>query len=147
MTLGIFSGLWISSSWFGYKYPRIPTVSFKHCRRTPRWTCIPMVNSGKKEILHMLYVQHGEPYGLSSRMKLWEKAKSINPAITQDDVRVFLRSNKTYTLHKLQNKKFPRQKIIASKPKVIMAADLADVRHIRKENNNNGWRTCLFKKQ
>ena len=87
----------------------------------------------------MLYMQHGEPYGLSSRMKLWEKAKSINPAITQDDVRVFLRSNKTYTLHKLQNKKFPRQKIIASKPKVIMAADLADVRHIRKENNNNGY--------
>ena len=87
----------------------------------------------------MLYMQHGEPYGLSSRMKLWEKAKSINPSITMDDVRAFLRSNKTYTLHKLQNKKFPRQKIIASKPKTIMAADLADVRHIRKENNNNGY--------
>ena len=98
-----------------------------------------MVNSGKKEILHKLYIQHGEPYGLSSRMKLWEKGKSINPSITLEDVRAFLRSNKTYTLHKLQNKKFPRQKIIASKPKTIMAADLADVRHIRKENDNNGY--------
>lgn len=98
-----------------------------------------MVNSRKKELLHTLYSQHNEPYGLSSQAKLWEKAKSINPAITRDDVFNFLRSNKTYTLHKLQTKKFPRQKIIASKPKVIMAADLADVRHIRKENNNIGY--------
>lgn len=98
-----------------------------------------MVNSRKKELLHTLYSQHNEPYGLSSQAKLWEKAKSINPAITRDDVFNFLRSNKTYTLHKLQTKKIPRQKIIASKPKVIMAADLADVRHIRKENNNIGY--------
>lgn len=97
------------------------------------------MNSRKKELLHTLYSQHNEPYGLSSQAKLWEKAKSINPAITRDDVFNFLRSNKTYTLHKLQTKKFPRQKIIASKPKVIMAADLADVRHIRKENNNIGY--------
>ena len=98
-----------------------------------------MVNSSKKELLQALYSQHDEPYGLSSRVKLWEKAKSINPTITRDDVFNFLRSSKTYTLHKLQNKKFPRQKIIASKPKVIMAADLADVRHLRKENDNNGY--------
>ena len=98
-----------------------------------------MVNSRKKALLQVLYSQHEEPYGLSSREKLCEKAKSIYPSITRDDVFNFVRSNKTYTLHKLQNKKFPRQKIIASKPKVIMAADLADVRHIRKENDNNGY--------
>ena len=97
------------------------------------------MNSKKKDLLHVLYSQHDEPYGLSSREKLLEKAKSVNPAISQDDVFNFLRTNKTYTLHKLQNKKFPRQKIIASKPKVIMAADLADVRHIKKENNSIGY--------
>ena len=82
-----------------------------------------MVSSRKKELLYALYSQHGEPYGLSSREKLWEKAKSINPSITLNDVFNFLRASKAYTLHKLQNKKFPRQKILASKPKVIMAAD------------------------
>ena len=95
--------------------------------------------NSRKELLHALYSHHDEPYGLSSWVKLWEKAKSINPKITRDDVFNFLRSNKTYTLHKLQNKKFPRQKVIASKPKVNMAADLADVRHLRKENDNNGY--------
>ena len=98
------------------------------------------MNPGKKELLRVLYSQYGEPYGLSSQAKLWVKAKSINPTIMRDDVSKFLRANKTYTLHRLQNKKkLPRQKITAPKPKVIMAADLADMRHIRKENDNMGY--------
>ena len=89
--------------------------------------------------LRKLYHDYSSPYGLSSSKKLWQKAKEINPKITKHEIDKFLQTNRTYTLHKLQRKKFPRQKVLASKPRVIMACDLADMRHLMKYNSNVGY--------
>ena len=89
--------------------------------------------------LTSLYHEYGSPHGLSSIQKLYYKAKEVFPTITLQDVKKFLDSNRTYTLHKLQRKKFPRVKTLASKPRVIMACDLADMRHLMKHNNNTAY--------
>lgn len=98
-----------------------------------------MVTPKQERILNTLYGSHGRPYGLSSQRKLFSQASTLDPTIKLEDVKEFLRGSKTYTLHKLQNKRFPRQKVLACRPGVIIAADLADVRHIKKFNDNTSY--------
>jgi len=40
-----------------------------------------------------------------------------------------------YTLHKLQNKRFPRRKTVSAGPRIILSCDLADLGALQKENH------------
>ena len=95
-----------------------------------------MVSGKQLRLLGSLYSAASKPYGLSSKLKLWRQAKSVDPSITPSDVSEYMRGNKTYTLHKLQPKKFLRRKILSSRPRIILSMDLADMRKLKKANNN-----------
>ena len=82
-----------------------------------------------------LYYDIKNPSSLSGERKLLRAAALINPQIILRDVKEFLSEQDAHTLHKITRKKFPRRKILAPKPKVIVAADLADMRNLAKYNN------------
>ena len=55
--------------------------------------------------------------------------------ITPADVEDYLTSKRAYTLHKVARKTFPRRRVLAPAPRVIMGADLADMSKLASENN------------
>ena len=71
------------------------------------------------QLLQSLYEDYSAPYGLSSIDKLYKAAKERSPNITKNEVKNYLKSSRTYTLHKLQPKRFKKQ-AIAPKPRVIL---------------------------
>ena len=54
--------------------------------------------------------------------------------ITPDEVEDYLASKRAYTLHKVARKTFPRRRVLAPAPRVIMGADLADMSKLASEN-------------
>lgn len=76
--------------------------------------------------------------GLRNDLKLYKIAKERDPNITLKDVQDFLRSSVTHTTHFLKRtKKFPRRKVLVSRPRLILTCDLADMSHLSKYNKNN----------
>jgi len=55
--------------------------------------------------------------------------------ILLSEVKKFLRGSRVYTLHKLQNKRFPRRKTVSAGPRIILSCDLADLGALQKENH------------
>ena len=89
-----------------------------------------------ENLLKDIYYDPGSPAGLGGIDKLHRKAKEINPNVTLDEVRKFLRGSRVYTLHKLQRKKFPRRKTVAAGPRIILSCDLADLGALQKDNQS-----------
>ena len=50
-----------------------------------------------------------------------------------------MEDSRTYTLHRLQPKKFKRRGILSPKPRVIVAADLADMRVLSRYNQGQNY--------
>ena len=76
--------------------------------------------------------------GLRNDLKLYKIAKERDPNITLKDVQNFLRSSVTHTTHLLKRtKKFPRRRVVISKPRHTLTCDLADMSHLSKYNDNN----------
>ena len=101
-----------------------------------------MNRSEKSETLSRLYGNHELQCGLSSIRKLYNEGKKYIPNLTYEDVRIFLSSQDSYTLHKQGRRYFPRRKIIVSRPGLIASVDLADMSLLKEQND--GVRYLLF---
>ena len=101
-----------------------------------------MNGSEKSETLSRLYGNHELQCGLSSVRKLYNEGKKYIPNLTYEDVRIFLSSQDSYTLHKQGRRYFPRRKIIVSRPGLIASVDLADMSLLKEQND--GVRYLLF---
>ena len=94
------------------------------------------VKVDREKILLDLYQNPESVSSFSSPKKLYTRAKKIIPYITLKDVYSFLQKQESYTLHRLTRKKFPTQKVLVSKPKVIVSLDLIDMSRISADNRN-----------
>lgn len=93
-------------------------------------------------ILKDIYHDASNPAGLGGVRQLYREARKRNKNITLRDVKEFLQQSRTYTLHKSTRKRFPRRKILAPKPRVIMTCDLGDFSALQK--HNKGVKYILF---
>ena len=82
-----------------------------------------------------LYVNPESISSFSGVKNLYNHAKKYIPDISLVEVKKILKSVDAYTLHKLTPKRFPTQKIIAAKPKIIVSLDLIDMSKLAKYNN------------
>lgn len=96
----------------------------------------------KRSILTHLYNDISTPAGFTgSIQKLYEAARLKDTTITIANTREFLRGERSYTLHKGNLTRFPRRKILAPKPRTIIACDLGDFCSL--QNYNNGVKYIL----
>ena len=93
----------------------------------------------KNEILEKLYYDIKLPSGLAGERRLYLAARELDSSINVGDVKKFLSSQISHTIHKVTNKKFVRRKILAPKPKVIISSDLADVRSLSRYNGGYNY--------
>ena len=96
---------------------------------------INIQNEKRQKILKDLYENPESISSFSGVKNLYNHAKKYIPDISLVEVKKFLKSVDTYTLHKLTPKRFPTQKIIAAKPKIIVSLDLIDMSKLAKYNN------------
>ena len=89
-----------------------------------------------RNILLSIYENPENSASFSSIKKLYNKAIKLHPQISLKDVKFFLKSQDSYTKHKLTPRKHEFQKVIAAKPKIIVGMDLLDVRDLSLYNNN-----------
>lgn len=84
--------------------------------------------------MEKIYLDAGRPGALGGVAPLLREAKKSAPQITRDDVIEFLKTNRTYTLHKPYYKKFNRRPIIVGSIDKQWQADLADMNSIKSDN-------------
>lgn len=92
-----------------------------------------------EQLLKKLYQDVGSPGGLRSVNLLYQEGKKHEPTLTIDEVKEYLKSEDAYTLHRLTRKRFPRRRILVSKPRYNMSADLMDVTQLRRFNDKVGY--------
>ena len=79
---------------------------------------------------------------LSSVKKLYADYKKIDKNITLKDVKEFLKSKDSYTLHFKNRKKFTRRKYMVSKPGITICVDVAYMKEYK--NENDGFQFLVF---
>ena len=84
--------------------------------------------------LRKVYYDLKHPESFSSINRLLKYAKTIDDKVKRTDIEDFLSKQDVYTLHKPLRHRFRRRKILARHIGHIFAADLIDVKKIRKEN-------------
>ena len=87
-------------------------------------------------LLKKIYENPISSASFSGIEKLYLEGKKLNSNITKNDVINFLKSQDSYTLHKLSRKKFKTRSVLSSKPKVIIGLDLIDLVKLSKFNDN-----------
>jgi hypothetical protein len=70
---------------------------------------------------------------------LLRAAKEKNQKITRSQVKQWLRSQRTYTLHKPARKRFPRNRVIVGSIDQLWQVDLVDVQSIKKYNSGYNY--------
>ena len=93
------------------------------------------------KILTTIYYDVDNPAGFSSVSKLYNAAKAIDPSINKEQVREWLRSEFTYTLHHPARRIFNRNKIIVNGKNVQAQADLVDMSNYAE--HNDGYKFIL----
>lgn len=96
------------------------------------------------ELLKRIYYDPSNPASFSSIKKLLFEAKKFDPSITRKDVKNFLSTQNTYTLHFQKRKTFVKNKVIAEFPNEQFEADLVEM--LKFSKNNNGYKyilTCI----
>jgi len=94
--------------------------------------------------LKAIYYDPKNSGSLGGVQPLFREAKIKNPAITIDQVKEFLRRQRTYSLHKPYRKKFHRNRTIVGSIDKQWQADLADMTKLGR--SNGGYRyilTCI----
>lgn len=92
-----------------------------------------------EEVLNTIYHDVSHPGGLRSVKRLYKEASNVYPGISLKDVKEYLKKQDAYTLHKLNKKKFARRKILVSKPRRNISADLMDISQLKRYNDNVGY--------
>lgn len=91
--------------------------------------------------IHNLYYNTSHPAGYSSIDKL---TKAMRGKMSKEDVKKWLQSQETYTVHKPVQRKFPRNKYILSNINELWQADLSDMRSYSKYNNGFNYILCVI---
>lgn len=88
------------------------------------------------KILSEVYYDIGNPAGFASALKLFKAVKIKHPQITLNEVKHFLSSQLTYTLHKKRRVRFKRNKVMVEHVSEQFQADLVDMQSFSKSNDN-----------
>jgi transposase InsO family protein len=92
-----------------------------------------------EEVLAQLYYAPNNPAGFATEAKLYEAAKQRDPTISRSQVRDWLRSQFTYTLHKPARRRFKRRRVLASRPGQHVQIDLVDLQRYRADNDGHNF--------
>jgi len=97
----------------------------------------------KDQLFKRLFYNPKQPGALSGVSALHDAAVKNNKnkriKISKDDVKKFLQSQDTYTMHKLPRKNFTRRRVIVSGPREQFQCDLVDMSKHANENKNYKW--------
>ena len=92
-----------------------------------------MLDERKKKILDELWCENvSRPTTSCGVNELYNSAKENG--VTLAEVKNYLSTKRSYTLHKVGRKKFPRQRVVTSGPRMTLASDLADMQHLARQN-------------
>lgn len=96
-----------------------------------------------EKYLHKIYYDPKEPGSFSGVEKLFRKAKKDDKfKITRSQIKEWLRSQETYTLHRSARRKFPRNKFVSNGIDDVHDADLMDMSKLVK--SNDGFKFVLI---
>ena len=93
----------------------------------------------KTNLLKKLYYDEKSPAGYSSALKLYKFAKQKIPTLKLDEVKDFLKSQITYTLHRQARRKFKRNPVVVSHQHEQWQADLMDMKEWSRQNNGYNY--------
>lgn len=93
------------------------------------------------QLINEIYYDVAHPAGYSSIDKL---TNALKGKMTKHEVKKWLRSQETYTLHSPVQKKFPRNKYILSNINELWQADLTDMRTYSKYNDDYNYILCVI---
>lgn len=91
--------------------------------------------------INSIYYDPSHPAGFGSIDKL---AKAMKGKMRRDDVKDWLQSQETYTLHKPVQRIFFRNKYVLSNYNVLWQADLSDLRSYSKYNDGYNYIICVI---
>jgi len=89
----------------------------------------------KTKILKNIYYDVKNPGGYSSAIKLYKYAKLKIPDLNLNDVKLFLRGEITYSLHRQVKRKFKRNPVVVAHANEQWQADLMDMKEWSRTNN------------
>lgn len=95
----------------------------------------------KDTLLHQLYYN---PAGYGGVQELYKAARQHMKSITVDQVRNWLRGQRTYTLHKPIRRKFSRRKTVVGGIDHQWQADLADMQSLSMDNSHYRYLLCVI---
>ena len=101
----------------------------------------------KKDSLHFLadyYLDTKSPVAFTSPLALYREAKKHYPSLTFCQVKTWLQSKDTYTLHKPVRYNFPRNRVIVTEYDGQWQADLVDISSLARFNKGYKFLlTCI----
>ena len=92
------------------------------------------VELSMRKLLYHIYTDVKNLASFSSPWKLYKAAKKEDSSITLTQVKHFLESQKSYTLHRHFNSRFRRWKVLARGVRYQFQADLIDYVLLKREN-------------
>ena len=93
------------------------------------------VESSMRKLLYRIYTDVKNPASFSSPWKLYKAVKKDDSSITLTQVKHFLESQKSYTLHRHFNSRFHQRKVLARGVRYQFQADLIDYAPLKRENS------------
>ena len=93
------------------------------------------------EELKRIYYDVSHPAGYGSLAQL---ARSMKGKLSRDEVKEWLQSQETYTLHRPVRKRFPRNRYIVSDMNVLWQADLSDMQSLSNYNDDFKYILCVI---
>src|SRR6266436_7596277 len=87
--------------------------------------------------LKSIYYDPKNTASFGSAINLYSEAKQKFQQIKLDDIKTWLSSQRTYTLHKQVRKRFKRNKVIVTRKDEEWMCDLSDMTQLK--NKNDGY--------
>ncbi|CAL4180623.1 unnamed protein product [Meganyctiphanes norvegica] len=97
----------------------------------------------KHDFLKNIYVNVEHPASFSGCTKLYKESRKIRKDITLDDVKKFLQSQDSHTLHGLVPQKFLKKPVLVSGPGILVSSDLIDMGRSLKPSLNRNTRYII----
>ena len=95
------------------------------------------------KVLSDIYYSPSHPAGYAGAKKLWTHAKQRLKSIKLKHVKDWLKTQKTYTLHKPIRRRFQRRKTIVAGVDQQWQADLADLQALSHQNDQHRYLLCI----
>ena len=103
-----------------------------------------VVKSKLDYVLRKLFYNSKSTFTFTGISQLYHAAKSVLKGVRYKDVQNWLRGESTYTLHKPIRRRFKRRKTFVGGIDYQWQADLADMQHLAKQNNNIKYLLCVI---